>query len=208
VGESKPLLLSSTRPFLWSRDTASVQKSVFTLQPCDSGLEVRFAGFLDRCGDVAAFAKLAREVRFSLEYRAEGGRLAYYYPDFVVRLTSGEHLVVETKGLADLDVPRKDERATRWAVDASITSGVRWWYLRVDEEPFVEQVARLRSMRGLVDLVYELRRQEYLRSTPQPRSRSREEILTNMDIISRRMEGVEGLDVDAEIRRLREDPRG
>ncbi|MGH3783208.1 MAG: hypothetical protein ACRDRO_21930, partial [Pseudonocardiaceae bacterium] len=87
--EPKPLLLSRTRPFLWSRQIATAKKSVFSAQPCDSGLEVRFCEFLDRSSDVDAFAKLAHEVRFSLEYRGEGGRLAYYYPDFAVRLVDG-----------------------------------------------------------------------------------------------------------------------
>jgi Uncharacterized protein conserved in bacteria len=206
VREPKPLLLSATRPFLWSRETAMAQKSVFPLQPCDSGFEVQFAGFLDRCPDVAAFAKLAQEVRFSLEYRAEGGRLAYYYPDFVVRLTSGQHLVVETKGLADLDVPHKDTRAARWAVDASVISGTRWSYLRVDQEVFEDHAARLRSMAQVIDLVYEARRQRYLSGMPVDRQRSREDVLATMARIQDRMRGVTG--VDEEIARLREDPRG
>ncbi len=180
---------------------------MFSAQPCDSGFEVQFCGFLDRCDDVEAFAKLAQEVRFSLEYRAEGGRLAYYYPDYVVRLVTGEHLVVETKGLADLDVPRKDERAARWAVDASIVSGSRWRYLRVDQEVFDAHVARLTSVQGLVDLVAELRRQAYLRSQPAPRRRTREELLALMEAVSAATEDVD-FDADAEIRRLREDPRG
>ncbi|HZI96880.1 MAG TPA: DEAD/DEAH box helicase family protein [Actinomycetales bacterium] len=206
-GEAKPLLLSRTRPFLWSRETARAARSVFSAQPCDSGFEVQFSGFADRCDDVEAFAKLAQEVRFSLEYRAEGGRLAYYYPDFVVRLTTGEHLVVETKGLADLDVPRKDERAVRWAVDASIVSGRRWRYLRVDQEVFDAHVTRLTSMQALVDLVAEVRRQAYLAGQPAPRRRTREELLAVMDDVRRRTRGMD-IDVDADIRRLREDPRG
>jgi type III restriction enzyme len=206
VGQAKPLLLSVTRPFLWSRETAAVAKSVFPLQPCDSGFEVHVCGFLDRCDDVAAFAKLAREVRFSLEYRAEGGRLAYYYPDYVVRLSSGEHLLVEAKGLADLDVPHKDERATRWAVDATVATGVRWRYLRVDQELFDAHVTRLRTMQQLVDLVYARRREDYLATRPHPRQRSREEILATMEEISRRMESVTG--IDEELSRFRDDPRG
>lgn len=191
---------------MWSGETASVEKSVFTLQPCDSGFEKQFCGFLDACPDVEAFAKLAREVRFSLEYRAEGGRLAYYYPDFVVRTQSGERLVVETKGLADLDVPHKDRRASRWAVDASVTTGIRWRYLRVDQEVFDSHADRLRSLSALVDLVYERKRQDYLRSLPTPRRRSREEILAMMEEISERMEGVTG--IDEELSRFRDDPRG
>ncbi|MBN1091959.1 DEAD/DEAH box helicase family protein [Blastococcus sp. TML/M2B] len=204
AGREKPLLLSATRPFLWSGEVASAQRSVFSGQPCDSGLEVRLCGWFDRAEDVAAFAKLAREVRFSLEYRAENGRLAYYYPDFVVRLTSGEHLVIEAKGLADLDVPRKDERAVRWAADATSASGVRWSYLRVDENVFDRHAPRLRSVAGLVEVVAEVRRQDYLRSQPEPRRRSREEILAAM---AKAREVILPFDIEAEVRRLREDPR-
>lgn len=202
--DSKELLLSSTRPFLWSRDTALVTKSVFNRQPCDSGLEVSFCAFLDRCADVAAFAKLAREVRFSLEYRAEGGRLAYYYPDFVVRLNDGAHLLVETKGLADLDVPHKDERAARWAVDATIASGVRWRYLRVDEEAFRGHEASLSTARALVDLVHARIRERVLAEidTGRPPARTPEQILASMEEIRRKTAGVTG--VDDELRRMRD----
>jgi type III restriction enzyme len=200
----KSLLLSSTRPFLWSRDTAVVTRSVFNLQPCDSGLEVSFCGFLDRCPDVEAFAKLAREVRFSLEYRAEGGRLAYYYPDFVVRLSNGEHVLVETKGLADLDVPHKDERATRWAIDATVATGVRWTFLRVDEEPFRAHEPALTSAQALIDMVHARRREQVLASLrPASEPRSREQVLETMTRISQKMRGVTG--IDDEIRRGRDD---
>jgi type III restriction enzyme len=197
VTETKELLLSTTRPFLWSGETATVSKSVFNLQPCDSGLEVSFCAFLERCSDVAAFAKLAREVRFSLEYRADGGRLAYYYPDFVVRLAGGEHLLVETKGLADLDVPHKDERAARWAVDASVASGVRWTYLRVDETPFRAHVGALTTAAALVDLVHARTREAVLAeldaAAAQSR-RTREEALALQQDIARRLSGVTGGD--------------
>jgi type III restriction enzyme len=206
TSEPKPLILSRTRPFLWSRELAIVRKSVFSAQPCDSGLEVQFCGFLDRCADVEAFAKLAREVRFSLEYRAEGGRLAYYYPDFVVRLDSGECLVVETKGVADLDVPHKDQRAIRWATDATAWSGVKWSYVRVDQGLFERYAPSLYTMRQLVDIIYERYRSEYLRTRPEPRRRSREELVGLMARIREKTRGTAG--VDEEISKLRDDPRG
>lgn len=206
AAEPKPLLLSWTRPFLWSRQTATVEKSVFSAQPCDSGLEVQFCRFLDRCDDVAAFAKLAREVRFSLEYCRDGGHLAYYYPDFAVRLTGGSCMIVETKGLVDLDVPRKDARAVLWASDASAASGVRWSYLRVDEDLFDRHAAQLRTVRQLGELVFEAQRQDYLQSLPAPRRRTPEEIIALMDEISEQMEGVTG--IDEELSRFRDDPRG
>lgn len=204
--EPKPLLLSRTRPFLWSRQIATAKKSVFSAQPCDSGLEVRFCEFLDRSSDVDAFAKLAHEVRFSLEYRGEGGRLAYYYPDFAVRLADGGCMIVETKGIVDVDVPRKDARALLWASDASATSGVRWSYLRVDEALFDRHAAQLQTVRQLVALVFEARRQDYLQSLPAPRRRTPEEIIALMDEISKQMQGVTG--IDEELSRFRDDPRG
>lgn len=111
----------------------------------------------------------------------------YYYPDFALRLTSGECMIVETKGRVDVDVPRKDERASRWADDASASSGVRWSYLRVDEELFERHAGELRAMHQLVELVelvYEARREDYLRSLPTPRRRTPEEIVSMMNAIS------------------------
>lgn len=204
--EPKPLLLSRTRPFRWSRALGAGRRSVFSAQPCDSGLEVRVCAFLDRARDVDAFAKLAREVRFSLEYRTEAGRLAYYYPDFVVRTSDGRHWVVEAKGRVDPDVPAKDERAVSWAVDASAVSGVRWSYLRVDEEVFDRWESRVEGLAGLADVVAAARRRAYLESRPPTRARSREEVVALMREMRERTRGVTG--VDELIRDLRDEPRG
>lgn len=190
----KPLLLSRTRPFLWSQQSVVVARSVFSRQPCDSSLEVDVCAFLDRCDDVASFAKLAPPVRFSLEYRGEGGRLAYYYPDFVVRLTDATCWLLETKGLIDPSVPLKDERAARWAADVTSVTETRWSYLRVDQEPFDRNVAALGTFAQLVDLIYEVRRAEYLRSTPTPRRRDRTEILAAMRRAEEGMRDVTGID--------------
>lgn len=202
----QPIKLAATRPFLWSGETAVARKSVFAVQPCDSGLEVQMVHFLDRCPDIGAFAKLAPEVRFSLEYRTENGRLAYYYPDFVLRTGTGDHWIIETKGRSDLDVPRKDDRATRWAVDATLASSTRWRYARVDQELFDRHALRLASFDELIKLIYTGRREEYLFNAAPTRKRSREEILAAMEEISARMEHVTGL--DDEINRLRDNPRG
>lgn len=206
AGEVTSLPLSATRPFLWSGEVARATKSVFSLQPCDSGLEVSLCAFLERCSDVAAFAKLAREVRFSLEYRAEGGRLAYYYPDFLVRLTDGKHLVVEAKGLVDLDVPHKDERATRWAVDAGIGTRVRWSYLRVDEDVFGNCERQVTTLSGLLEVIEARNRERLLARLAPPPESTREQALARMQRMREQLRGVTG--IDEEIQRLREEPRG
>lgn len=162
VRDQGDLHLSDTKPFLWSGRVMEASKSVFNVQPCDNELEVRFAAFLERCPDVVSFAKLTPEARFSLEYKSSAQRLAYYYPDFVAVASSGRRYVIETKGLVDSDVPLKDQRAGRWAVDASLASNVKWKYFRVDQSLFDAYEGRLPSLRELESLVQHGKRDRLL----------------------------------------------
>jgi type III restriction enzyme len=128
--------MTETPPFSWSRATVECERTVFNLTAVDSDLERRFALFLDRADDVAAFAKLPVFGRFALEYIAASGALRYYYPDFVVRLVDDSCMLVETKGIRDQDVPFKDKRARRWSRDATRLTGRQWSYVRVDQDDF------------------------------------------------------------------------
>ncbi len=128
--------MTETPPYSWSRPTLDCERTVFNLTAVDNDLERRFAAFLDRATDVAAFAKLPVFGRFALEYIAESGALRYYYPDFVVRLVDDSCLLVETKGLRDPEVPLKDRRAQRWCRDATRLTGRAWSYSRVDQDVF------------------------------------------------------------------------
>jgi type III restriction enzyme len=147
--------LSQTPAFPWSRKTVEATKTVFNLTPVDNSLEERFARFLDRAGDVAAFAKLTMNSRFALEYISSTGALRYYYPDFLVRLVNDTCLVVETKGLEDVEVPLKDRRARRWCRDATTLSGREWAYEKVPQAVFdayagdtMEGLQRMLAARG------------------------------------------------------------
>jgi type III restriction enzyme len=128
--------VSETPPFPWSRPTVDATKTVFNLTPVENNLERRFAEFLDRATDVAAFAKLTISSRFALECIARSGALRYYYPDFVVRLVDDTCLVLETKGLEDVDVALKDARTRRWCRDATSLSGRTWSYYKVPQAAF------------------------------------------------------------------------
>ena len=128
--------MTETPPYSWSRTTVECERTVFNLTAVDNDLERRFALFLDRTSDVAAFAKLPVFGRFALEYIAESGALRYYYPDFVVRLSDDSCLLIETKGIRDPDVPLKDRRARRWCRDATRLTGRQWSYARVDQDVF------------------------------------------------------------------------
>ena len=128
--------ISDTPPFPWSRQTVEGERTVFNLTPVDSALEARFAQFLDRASDVAAWAKLTMNSRFALEYISKAGALRYYYPDFVLRLTDDSCLIVETKGQEDLDVALKDRRARRWCEDSTRLAGRKWAYEKVGQKVF------------------------------------------------------------------------
>lgn len=120
------LRLSETAGFEWSETRDRVvypgAKTVFNLVACDNRYEAEFAQFLDRAPDIAAYGKNAPLVRFTLEYQNSQGALRLYYPDFIVRLVNGDHWLIETKGMEDVEVALKDARARQWARDASALS--------------------------------------------------------------------------------------
>ena len=113
------------------------QKSVFNRVTGDSHFELEFAAFLESCPDVISYAKNYYGVHFKLDYINTDGDISNYYPDFVVRLTNGRVIVVETKGREDLDVPLKMQRLSQWCEDVNrATSGVDYDFVYVDQESF------------------------------------------------------------------------
>ncbi len=130
------LKVSSTRAFPWRRPVVKATQTVFNLVACDNNYEVDFAKFLDNAADVAAFAKLTQYVPFCIEYVDRRGAFRLYYPDFVVKTTKGDMLLVETKGREDIDVPRKDARAAKWCQDTTKLTGSPWRYLKASELVF------------------------------------------------------------------------
>lgn len=110
--------LSEMRPFMVKdQDYTVPKKSVFNRIVGDSHYELEFANFLDNCPDVSSFAKNYLSVRFKLDFVNANGDLSNYYPDFIVKLTDGRIVIVEAKGLVDLDVPLKMKRLADWCED-------------------------------------------------------------------------------------------
>jgi len=134
-GAGEYLKASQANSFEWSGETHDGEKQVFNLVAGESNYECRFAEFLDRVDDVIAYVKNNRYVHFQVEYLSQKGGMRYYYPDFIVRTPNGM-FVVETKGLEDLEVARKDERMKQWCRDASKITGKPWQYLKVLEGDF------------------------------------------------------------------------
>ena len=130
--------LRQTRPFV-ARDQGYLvpKKSVFNRIIGDSQLELRFAAFLEDCGDVISYAKNYLAVHFKLDYVNADGDISNYYPDFMVKLSDRRIVIVETKGQGDLDVPLKMARLRQWCEDINrVQTNVKYDFVYVDEESF------------------------------------------------------------------------
>ncbi|MDE2731537.1 MAG: hypothetical protein OXI38_09100 [Bacteroidota bacterium] len=82
----------------------------------DSELERREAVFLDRSDSVEAWVK-NDHLDFEITYRFQG-IVRKYRPDFIVRLTSGDHLILEVKG------DKRDDDDAKWGAMREWTEAV------------------------------------------------------------------------------------
>ena len=143
--------LRQTRPFV-AKDQGYLipKKSVFNRIIGDSHFELLFARFLEDCDDVVSYAKNYPAVHFKLDYVNADGDIPNYLPDFLVKLSNKRIVIVETKGLEDLNVPLKMERLRQWCEDINrIQSNVKYDFVYVDEESFEKY--KPTSFRQLVD---------------------------------------------------------
>ncbi|HEY4301290.1 MAG TPA: DEAD/DEAH box helicase family protein [Candidatus Didemnitutus sp.] len=109
--------------------------TAFNLVTCNRGLEAAMSQFLDRAPDVVAFAKNAGPQALRIDYSTRQSQLAFYTPDFLVRLADGGHLLVETKGRVDRDVPLKARAASAWC-KATAKGRSKWRYVYVPQDTF------------------------------------------------------------------------
>ena len=130
--------LRQTRPFVAkSQEYLIPKKSIFNKIIGDSHFELLFASFLEDCDDVISYAKNYMAVHFKLDYVNADGDISNYYPDFMVKVSSKEIFIVETKGQVDLDVPLKMARLRQWCEDINrVQSKVKYGFVYVDMEGF------------------------------------------------------------------------
>lgn len=130
--------LRNTRPFVTEDQSYIVsKKSVFNKIVGDNGLELRFASFLESSPDVNSFTKNYFAVNFKIDYVNKEGGISNYYPDFIVKDTTGSITIVETKGQEDLDVPLKMARLKQWCDDMNaVQSDQVFSFVFVDQESF------------------------------------------------------------------------
>lgn len=105
------------------------EKSVHTLCCFDSSDELKFAQMLDEADDVASWLWNDQSgVGFRIQYSFEG-RMPYYYPDFLVRLTNGSLYIVESKGSIRERDRAKQSRAERYADILREATDEDWRYI-------------------------------------------------------------------------------
>ncbi len=108
---------------------AEPTKCVHTLCCFDSSDELNFAELLEDADDVAAWLWNDQTgVGFRIQYSFEG-RMPYYYPDFLVRLTDGSLYIMESKGSIRERDRVKQARAERYADILREATGDNWQYL-------------------------------------------------------------------------------
>lgn len=124
--------------FWTSKKVRDVEKSHLNYVVQDSKWEQSAAYHLDTHAAVAAFAK-NQGLGFAIPY-LHNGQQHSYIPDFLVRLTNGIHLVLETKGHDPLEEV-KTAAASRWvaAVNADGSYG-EWRYEIVHDMALVPEV--------------------------------------------------------------------
>ncbi len=141
---SEIIRLRDIRPFVVKEQPyLTPEKSVFNRITGDNQLERDFAAFLEDSPDVVSFGKNYFATGFKLDYVNDGGGIANYHPDFVVKLTDGRIIVAETKGRKDVDVDPKMHRLAQWCKDVNTDqSDVVYDFVYVDEDSFREYPPR------------------------------------------------------------------
>ncbi len=150
--KSEGVALSTWKPYQATmtpqRPCVAADRTVFNLAPCANDFESQFCDFLDISDDVKAFAKNAGPQKLMIDYLAPNGRPALYTPDFVVRMESGTHYLVETKGEQDATVPFKARAAVQWC-DTASTKERKWQYVFVPMALFEQVTSTSFSMEDL-----------------------------------------------------------
>jgi type III restriction enzyme len=139
AAEGMGIQVSSWKPFQVTHSATQpatpASRTLFNLVPCNRQLEVAMCHFLDHASEVTAFCKNAGPQAQRIDFMTAAGRLALYSPDFLARLADGTHMLIETKGRVDKDVPLKARAAIAWC-EAASRGKTKWEYLYVAEGVF------------------------------------------------------------------------
>lgn len=116
-----------------SKPCEPIQKSHISHCVYDSNWEASEAYILERSEHVTSFVK-NDHLGFVIFYNYQG-IIKKYYPDFIIRLTNGEHLILEVKGQEDGLTKTKHEFLSAWVTAVNEHGGFGQWKWDVSYHP-------------------------------------------------------------------------
>jgi type III restriction enzyme len=117
----------TSKPCEWT-DKSHISHCVY-----DSGWEASEAYFFDKSDLVESFVK-NDHLGFTILYNHKGV-IRKYYPDFILRLTNGDYMVLETKGVDSQQNQTKREYLNEWINAVNNHGGFGKWHWDVSFHP-------------------------------------------------------------------------
>jgi len=117
----------TSKPCEWT-DKSHISHCVY-----DSGWEASEAYFFDKSELVESFVK-NDHLGFAILYNFKGV-IRKFYPDFIIRLTNGEYMVLETKGIDSQQNKTKREYLNEWVNAVNNHGGFGKWHWGVSFHP-------------------------------------------------------------------------
>ena len=119
ISKSKSFVVPYTDEYI------SPRKSVFNKMVFDSHFEYEFASFLDGRSDIRSFVKNFDQINFRIEYQDIEKNIHWYTPDFIIKLSSGDHWIIETKGVMTRNDELKHKRLEQWCNDVNKSGKIK-----------------------------------------------------------------------------------
>jgi type III restriction enzyme len=132
--KEKPIRSTSNlRVWYTSKPCEWLNKSHISHCVYDSGWEQSEANYLDKSDLIESFVK-NDHLGFFIVYN-HNGIIRKYYPDFIIRLSSGDYLVLEVKGEDSKQNQTKREYLNEWVKAVNSHGGFGKWHWKVSFDP-------------------------------------------------------------------------
>ena len=126
----------------WTKKkTALFKKTHMNQCVVDSSWEYTHARELDKNKEVLAWVK-NDHLGFNIDYMDEKGKMRNYTPDFIIKLSNGDHLILEVKGIKKKRDIHKWDFMRNWckAVSENLEKN---WHFKISQDSTGGQVHRI-----------------------------------------------------------------
>ena len=139
--DSKFSSTSEIQEWWTKKKTAIFKKTHMNQCVVDSSWEYTHARELDKNKEALAWVK-NDHLGFNIDYMDERGKIRNYTPDFIVKLSNGEHLILEVKGIKKKRDIQKWDFMRNWckAVSEDLKQN---WHFKISQDSTGGQVHRI-----------------------------------------------------------------